>query len=57
MSDMLVPCGRVHPDQGARVVCELPEGHDGSHKGHDIDVPAGDDRYWLWTDDRDPDSR
>ena len=57
VGDMLIPCGRVHPDHGSRVVCELPEGHDGHHRGQDPAVAKGDERYWLWTDDREADSR
>lgn len=55
VGDMLIPCGRVHPDSGLE--CELPEGHEGSHQAKDPDVAHGDERFWLWTDDREPDSR
>lgn len=56
MSGPLASCGRAHPEQGSRVVCELPEGHDGNHRGKDPGAPAGDSRFWLWTDDFEVDS-
>lgn len=44
------PCALAHPDHGSRIVCELPDGHEGPHMGRDASPLAMPGGGWVWTE-------